>query len=285
MARSKGQMAGGYAARKTATKKAPGRTTRRVATPTEPSVLVMEVPLAKGLRTIVEAKMTPRKADPGFGSGSAALVTGADVAKAQQMMEGGPKTKGSPPTAPIEVIQVGGASQRVRVHGGGEETVITRVFKGLLSRDEPLSDEQTRRVIAALDDVLPDPNTPSAEAKIGPVYSTKGLTRRTGKTRQSLNGRVSRHTLLGIPSDDGASVFPAFQFTNPDDPKSPVLPAVKDVIDTLSAAAASPMTIALWFTGEDDMLDGQAAHDWLRSGGDTRQVIASARNDAERWRQ
>lgn len=164
----------------------------------------------------------------------------------------------------------------------GSLEIVQRVVGALLTRTEPLTMTETARVLAALDDVLPGPEAPGPEDAIGPVYSTTGLTRRLGVSRQALNARVQRHTLLGIPADDGGTVFPAFQFADPDRPTR-VLPGIKGVIGALTAAGASAMTVALWCTAPADRLAGATPAAWLREGGEPGVVVALARADAARW--
>jgi hypothetical protein len=54
------------------------------------------------------------------------------------------------------------------------------------------------------------------DAVIGPFYDTTGLTKWLGVSRQALHQRVKVGSILGCPLDDGAIVYPAWQFVDND---------------------------------------------------------------------
>ena len=123
----------------------------------------------------------------------------------------------------------------------------------------------------------------SLEEDLGPFYSTTGLARRLDVTRQALDGRVGRHTLLALTGDDGTRLYPLFQFTEQNG-RLEVIPGLADVMKRLAAADAGPMMTAAWLTAETPGLDhGQTAVEHLRAGGAVDQVLELAYAEISRW--
>lgn len=115
---------------------------------------------------------------------------------------------------------------------------------------------------------------------IGPFHNHKGaLTRIDGvTTRQGLDRRREAHQVLGCQTQDGAWLYPTFQF------------AGGDVIDGLSAVladlvpASDGWTAALWLRTPNTRLAGERPIDRLNKRDDVGSVIASARVQAAEWR-
>lgn len=117
----------------------------------------------------------------------------------------------------------------------------------------------------------------------GPFYDTAGLTKWLGVTRQALDERTKKATLLMCPLEDGTRVYPAWQFSN----DRTTIPHFTDVLKILRAGANSAWTVATWLkTPISELGDGNGDVDaatWLDSGGDPEVVLAMARADADRW--
>jgi hypothetical protein len=68
-------------------------------------------------------------------------------------------------------------------------------------------DEVAKTMVAAL------PVAHPFNAATGPFYDTPGLVKWLGITRQALHHRVKTGQLLACPTEDGHTVYPAWQFT------------------------------------------------------------------------
>ena len=114
---------------------------------------------------------------------------------------------------------------------------------------------------------------------VGPFYDTAGLTRWLGVSRQALDDRTKKGTLLMCPLQDGARVYPAWQFrTN----KTPV-PYLIETLKILRIGAESPWTVATWLRTPLKRLHDVDPVSWLDGGGEAEVVLAAARADAARW--
>lgn len=120
------------------------------------------------------------------------------------------------------------------------------------------------------------------EEDLGPFYSTTGLTRRLGVSRQALDGRADRHTLLALPGDDGSRLYPLFQFEERGG-RLRVIAGLAPVLQALAAAGADPMSTAAWLTAKTDDLDGDTVVEHLRNGGSPEPVLTLVEADRLRW--
>jgi hypothetical protein len=124
--------------------------------------------------------------------------------------------------------------------------------------------------------------TGSPEEDLGPFYTTTGLCKRLGVTRQALDGRISRRTLLALAGDDGSRLYPAFQFTGKGT-RLKVVPGFSKVMQALAEIDAEPIAIAAWVTADTNGLThGTTAIEHLRNGGSVDQVLDLVGSDAER---
>jgi hypothetical protein len=154
---------------------------------------------------------------------------------------------------------------------------------GSVPAPRPLSLEDADKAADAMVNTLAGVIAQSTpEQDLGPFYSTTGLTKRLGVTRQALDGRIARHTLLALPGDDGSRLYPAFQFIDAAG-RLDVLPGLPKVMKALAAVDDEPIGIAAWVTAQTGGLDrGSTAIEHLRNGGDTGQVLDLIDADAER---
>ena len=114
----------------------------------------------------------------------------------------------------------------------------------------------------------------------GPFYDTNGLTKWLGITRQALHQRVSNHSLLACPTDDGGLVYPTWQFHD----DGTTIPGLAPVLAVLASGSDDPWMHALWMRAPSSALDDHRPSDWLRAGRDPSTVVALAEDAAQRWR-
>lgn len=122
---------------------------------------------------------------------------------------------------------------------------------------------------------------PSPWAELGPYYSTTGIARVLGGvSRQAVEERRRRRTILALRTADDVWVYPAFQL----DGHNQVLRGLADVL-----ARFRPQTgddewmIASFLAAPQPGLGGLSVAGHLREGGDLDPVITLARERAARW--
>jgi hypothetical protein len=100
-----------------------------------------------------------------------------------------------------------------------------------------------------------------------------------GITRQALHHRVKTAQLLACPTEDGHTVYPAWQFTT----EGGTIPHFTDVLRLLTAGGTDPWMIALWLRAPSERHAGRDAASWLAAGEDAASVMAAAHEAAQRW--
>ncbi len=123
---------------------------------------------------------------------------------------------------------------------------------------------------------MPDGYDPNGE--LGPFFDTAGLCRRLGVTRQALNGRVHRNTLLGVKADDGSILYPTWQFT----PDMAVLEGLPELLRVLGRVAPDGFSKAVWLSSPQARFGGRSAGELLASGADLEPLLQAAEADADR---
>jgi Lsr2 len=113
----------------------------------------------------------------------------------------------------------------------------------------------------------------------GPFYDTAGLTKWLDVSRQALDDRTKKGTLLMCPLQDGTRVYPAWQFRN----NRTTVPHLARVLKILRVGAESPWTVATWLRTPLSKLGGVDPVSWLDRGGEPEAVLTAARADADRW--
>lgn len=136
------------------------------------------------------------------------------------------------------------------------------------------ADDLAARMLAAVPQ-------PSPWAELGPFYSTAGIARVLGGiSRQAVEERRRRRTILALRTTDGAWVYPAFQL----DDRNRVVPGLPDVLDRFPAGTPDDeWMVAAFVAAPQPGLDGRSIADHLRAGGDLAPVLALADDRAERW--
>lgn len=130
--------------------------------------------------------------------------------------------------------------------------------------------------VAAMLEVIPDAGGNPFD-ELGPFYDTAGLTSWLDISRQAVADRVARHTVLRLVTGNGASVYPAWQFTRNGD----VVPAMRPVLRLL-LPVVDPWSTAVWLTAASERLGGATALELLRDGDADHHVLGLAREDAAR---
>lgn len=104
-----------------------------------------------------------------------------------------------------------------------------------------------------------------AEA-IGGAWSSAKLRAELGDvSRQALHQRAQRGTLLGLPTSDGATVYPIFQFIRRGG-RVEVRPGLRGMLKLLHGQ--DPWTVAVALRTPAPELDGATPVDWEKRGGD-----------------
>lgn len=228
-------------------------------------------------------QLRPDLPDSYFTSPAAQASTPAGFDEFLASLHGQPRDD-SPTRLPLVVAA---PDYTVALSDDGPQQITEHLLRLIVARRSPLTDDEVRRVIAYLDEALPEKQG-TLEDELGPMFTTATLMKRWDVTRQALHGRVSRQSILGLPASDGTRVYPAFQFVNPQRPErgpAGVLPGLPEVLKILSKAGASEMTVAKWLRSADGRLGERSAEEFLRSGGDSDVVVGIASQDAARWMQ
>ena len=122
---------------------------------------------------------------------------------------------------------------------------------------------------------------PSPWAELGPFYSTAGIARVLGGvSRQAVEERRRRRTILALRTADGAWVYPAFQL----DGDNRVVRGLAEVLDRFAPAGTDDeWMVASFLTAPQPGLGGRSVADHLRGGGDLAPVVDLAGERADRW--
>jgi hypothetical protein len=118
-------------------------------------------------------------------------------------------------------------------------------------------------------------------AELGPFYSTAGIARVLGGvSRQAVEERRRRRTILALRTADGVWVYPAFQL----DGRNRVVRGVADVLVRFRPQTPDDeWMVASFLAAPQPALGGRTIVDHLREGGDVAPVLALADERAERW--
>jgi hypothetical protein len=115
---------------------------------------------------------------------------------------------------------------------------------------------------------------------LGPAYPTRHVRELFKSSKQAVNDRVRRGTLLALRNEADELVYPAFQFG----PDGQPLAGIADVIGALKDVVETPYTIAAWLVAPEVELEGSTPIEQLRLG--RREVVSDvARHYAARLRQ
>jgi hypothetical protein len=135
-------------------------------------------------------------------------------------------------------------------------------------------DELAARMLAAVP-------APSPWRDLGPFYSTSGLARVLGGvSRQAIEERRRRRTILALRTADDVWVYPAFQL----DDRNLVVRGLAQVLERfLPETPDDEWMVAAFVAASQPGLGDRSIVEHLRSGGDVAQVVALADDRARRW--
>src|SRR5262245_5552260 len=135
-------------------------------------------------------------------------------------------------------------------------------------------DELAARMLAAVP-------APSPWRDLGPFYSTSGLARVLGGvSRQAVEERRRRRTILALRTADGVWVYPAFQL----DERNRGVRGLPQVLDRFHPQTADDeWMVAAFVAAPQPGLDDRSIVEHLRAGGDLEPVLALADERAGRW--
>jgi hypothetical protein len=156
---------------------------------------------------------------------------------------------------------------------------LSRVVDDLRSQGrapETLGDPDT--LAARMIGVVPQP---SPWAELGPFYSTAGIARVLGGvSRQAVEERRRRRTILALRTSDGMWVYPAFQL----DERNRVVRGLAEVLVRFRPRTPDDeWMVASFVAAGQPGLAGRSIVDHLREDGDLAPVLALADERAERW--
>src|SRR5918994_5806811 len=165
------------------------------------------------------------------------------------------------------------------------QAVSSRVSAGLARRIGAL--QQQGHHAAALGDpdeiaarMLAAVPAPSPWRELGPFYTTSGLARVLGGvSRQAIEERRRRRTVLALRTADGVWVYPAFQL----DGRNRVVPGLADVLERFRPETPDDeWMVAAFVAAPQPGLGERSIVEHLRAGGDPAQVLALADQRARR---
>lgn len=116
---------------------------------------------------------------------------------------------------------------------------------------------------------------------IGPFYATAQVRKLLGVTRQAVDDRLRRRTMLALKTADNRWVYPIFQF----DERNQLLPGLAEVLACFDPATVDDWTVAGWIASSHEALGGDSVLERLRRGGDIDDVLTLARDAARRFAQ
>jgi hypothetical protein len=135
-------------------------------------------------------------------------------------------------------------------------------------------DELAERMLAAVP-------APSPWRDLGPFYSTAGLARVLGGvSRQAVEERRRRRTILALRTADDVWVYPAFQL----DERNRVVRGLPQVLERFQPGTPDDeWMVAAFVAAPQPGLDDRSIVDHLCSGGDLAPVLALANERARQW--
>ncbi|HEX6568163.1 MAG TPA: hypothetical protein VF015_03330 [Acidimicrobiales bacterium] len=122
---------------------------------------------------------------------------------------------------------------------------------------------------------------PSPWAELGPFYSTTGMARVLGGvSRQAVEERRRRRTILALRTSDGVWVYPAFQL----DHRNRVVQGLAEVLDRFHPQTRDDeWMVASFLAAAQPGLGGFSIVDHLLTGGDLAAAVDLADERAARW--
>jgi hypothetical protein len=178
--------------------------------------------------------------------------------------------------APAAVAELDPYVAEVSAHVSAE---LSRVVDDLRSNGQSPDTLGDPDVLAArMIGVVPQP---SPWSELGPFYSTTGIARVLGGvSRQAVEERRRRRTILALRTADGVWVYPAFQL----DERNRVVRGLADVLVRFRPQTPDDeWMVASFLAAPQPAFGGRTVVDHLRDGGDLADALTLADERAERW--
>lgn len=134
------------------------------------------------------------------------------------------------------------------------------------------ADDLAARMIATMPQPSPWPG-------LGPFFTTKGIARVLGGvSRQAIDDRRRRRTLLALKTSDGEWVYPRFQL----DDRNRVLRGLPEVLACFDVETIDEWTLASLLTTRQDALDGRSIIEHLSAALALEAVLVLCRTSGAR---
>ncbi len=137
------------------------------------------------------------------------------------------------------------------------------------------ADELVRKMLSA----VPEPS--AWDEMLGPFYRTRQLAAILGLSTSAVLRRRQRRSLLGLKTEDGVLVYPAFQL----DADNRLLAGLPETLGCFRDVPVDDWTLAGWFVTPHQALGGYSVLDALHSDGASERILALARDTARRFGQ
>lgn len=116
------------------------------------------------------------------------------------------------------------------------------------------------------------------DAQFGPFYDTAAVRQILGVSKQAVNERVRRRSMLAATTSDGRVVYPVFQFGDPG-----VRRDVSTVVSAFRDVDVDGWAIGAWFSTPAAALQRLTPVQWLLDGRGVQPVQELATETAARW--
>lgn len=160
-----------------------------------------------------------------------------------------------------------------KLHSG-----LDRAFRRQLAQDTFDVDSWVDRVMA-----VAEVTQHRFDEQVGPFYDTSGLRSWTRTSRQAIAGQVQRGSIIACQLQDGAWVYPVWQFDQDGSTKRPLIDVWRALRGPKDRPHADPWTCALWMCAPHPALDGQTPVERVDGGGSLDEVLALAHDIGQRW--
>ncbi|MDJ0321952.1 hypothetical protein [Pseudarthrobacter sp. PS3-L1] len=118
------------------------------------------------------------------------------------------------------------------------------------------------------------------DALLGPFYDTESVAELLEIPAGVVRSKATLRELLMLRTEDGFTVFPAFQFI----PDGGAVPGLKTVLQAFEDVPFNEWTRAIWLVAKNPDLASKTPISWLAEGNPVQAVVVCIRRDILRWR-
>lgn len=170
-----------------------------------------------------------------------------------------------------------GTGKRITLPGRDGTAIETAIGDDIDPDTEAVRLADGTRLTAARAAALADEVIEAARLRdAGPFYDTASVQALLGVSRQAVEARRKKHTILAVQTADGRWAYPTFQFTGGD-----VDPALVSAIHAFREAPA--WSAAVWFLTPNPDLDDAIPLEWVQDRRPTDALVVSAQRTAREW--